>query len=502
MMPALESNIVILPLLIPLVAGLLALPLWRRPRLQAGWSIGMMTLSFLVSLKLLFMLWQTGTPIVFQSGDWPFPFGITFVSDWLSTFFLVMAQLVLVTGLIYAYGSSERVTTFPMFYTLFLALAVGVSGVFLTGDLFNLFVFAELLVITSTVLTASSDDRYGTEAAYKYFYVSQLAATFLLLGIGSLYVCYGTLNLADIGAHVAADPSPRLLMPAIGFLMAAFMVKSAVFPFHSWQPDIYSASPTAVGAMLSSVVAKVGVYGFLRMTTLLFVDQAPTLRAILIVLGVIGIVYGGLAALGTRHLKRMMAYSTLAQIGFILVAIGWGTPAALAAALVFTFNHSLIKAAMLMLSGYVANRAPARTGTLHSVMGLGKAMPLAGVLFFMSSLALSGVPPTNGFISKALVFRSGIGVEQYLSLAIIAAASVLTLIYTMRTFQHIWWQAPAENVAANLRTDKLWAPVILVSLIVILGVWANPLIAVAQQTSLWLADASQYIQLVSLALGG
>ena len=186
------------------------------------------------------------------------------------------------------------------------------------------------------------------------------------------------------------------------------MVKSAVFPFHFWQPDFHTAAPTAVSAMLSSVVVKLGVYGFLRMTTLLFLPQAATIRSLLLALGVVGVVFGGLSALGTHNAKRMLAYSTLAQVGFILVGIGWGTPLAIAAAIVFAFNHSLIKAGMLMLAGYVASRASVKSASFDVVTGVGRSIPAAGVLFFIGSLGLAGIPPTNGFISKMFLFRSGI----------------------------------------------------------------------------------------------
>ena len=195
------------------------------------------------------------------------------------------------------------------------------------------------------------------------------------------------------------------------------MIKSAVFPFHFWQPDFHTAAPTAVSAMLSSVVVKLGVYGFLRMTTLLFVAQAGPLRALLLVLGVVGVVFGGLSAIGTHNVKRMLAYSTLAQVGFILVAIGWGTPLALAAAVVFSFNHSLIKAAMLMLAGDVASHASVKSASFAIVTGVGRALPLAGVLFFVGSLALAGIPPTNGFVSKMMLFSSGLGAARLLGAA-------------------------------------------------------------------------------------
>ena len=228
------DTIVILPILIPLAGAMIALLLRGKRPLQAGLTLAAMLASFAVSCLILFVVWESGEPLVYQSGGWAAPFGISIVADMLAAVFVVMVQLVMVTGIIYALGSKDKVVTYPTFYMLFLLLAAGLTGTMLTGDLFNMYVFAELLVISGTVLTAVSDDKFGTEAAYKYFYISLLASFFMLLAIGCLYVSFGTLNMADLAAQVASEGERPLLWPAIGFLMAAFMVKSAVFPFHFW----------------------------------------------------------------------------------------------------------------------------------------------------------------------------------------------------------------------------------------------------------------------------
>jgi len=492
----LYDHLVLLPILIPLTGAATAILLCRKQHLQAACALVSMLLALTGSVWLMTEVWRNGQPAVFHSGGWPAPFGITLVGDMLSTVFVLMSQLVLTTGVVYAMGSKDSVVRYPAFYPLFLMLAVSLTGAMLTGDLFNMYVFAELLVISGTVLTAASDDRYGTEAAYKYFYISLMASFFMLLAIGSLYVCYGTLNMADLGKRISADAGQPLLLPAIGFLMATFMIKSAVFPFHFWQPDFHTAAPTSVSAMLSSVVVKLGVYGFLRMTTLLFVSQAPVIRLILVVLGIAGVIFGGLSAVGTHNVKRMLAYSTLAQIGFILIGIGWGTPLAIAAAIVFAFNHSLVKAAMLMLAGYVASRAPIKSAAFNIVTGVGKSIPAAGALFLIGSLGLAGIPPTNGFISKLLLFRSGIDTAEFGALLLMGLGSLLTLVYTNRAFQRIWWQEPSENAKIKPTGDRLLAPALLITLVLILGLWAEPLVQVARDTSLWLNSPDMYIQAV------
>jgi multicomponent Na+:H+ antiporter subunit D len=491
-----SNQIVLLPILIPLAGAFIILLLRSWKRWQARMALMIMLLSLASSSWLLYQVWLTDEAVIFQLGGWVAPFGITLVADYLAVFMVGMSQLVLLLGVAYAMGAKDTNTTYPTFYPFFLTLGVGLTGALLSGDFFNLFVFAELLVISGTILTAISDDRLGAEAAYKYFYISLLASAFLLLAIGSLYISYGSLNMADLAIRIQSNPGQPLLPFAIALLAATFMVKSAVFPFHFWQPDFHTASPTAVSAMLSSVVVKLGVYGFLRMTTLVFVDQSEELKLLLIGLGVVGVIFGGLSAIGTQNAKRMLAYSTLAQVGFILIGIGWGTPLSIAAALVFTFNHSLIKSALLMLAGSVASRSKVKSAAFKVVTGVGKSTPYAGVLFFIGSLALAGIPPTNGFINKYLIFESGIQSDAILVVILLALGGILTLIYTMRAFQRIWWHPLPDADQLKAYGDRLVAPSILILLVVALGLWAQPLIQCSQRTSTWLLDPQNYIQSV------
>ncbi len=503
-----SSSLAILPIVIPLTAAAAALLLRRNFRLQAAWAFGAMLTALAASAYLLWTVWSTGRPVIYQMGQWPAPFGITIAADLLSATMGAMVQLVFAFGFIYALGAKDKAVRHPTFYPLFLCLVAGLTGGMLTGDIFNLFVMVELIVISGTVLTAMSDDRYGPEAAYKYFLISTVASFSLLFGIGCLYISYGTLNMADLAARIAADQAPALLPAAIVFLAVTFMIKSAVVPFHFWQPDFHTASPTPVSAMLSSVVVKIGVYGFLRMTTLL-TPHADWLRALLVALGIVGIVFGGLGAAGTHNAKRMFAYSTLAQIGFIHVGVGWGTPLSLTAAIVFTFNHALIKSTLLMLSGYLASRAPVKTASFSVLRGTGKYAPLAGVLFFVGGMALAGIPPTNGFISKLTLFESGVQAARsgsvngtlayWVPLLLLGVSSIITLVYVFRALMKIWWEpfkpdAPEAKVKPS--GDSLLAPSLMIAACIALGIWAQPLLQLAQDASEWIRQPQAYVQAV------
>ena len=223
-----EQSLVLVPILLPLTGSAVALLLRRRRRIQAGWSLAIMLGSLASSGWLLARVWSSGEPVVLQVGGWPAPVGISLVGDLLSAMMVLMSQTVLSVGIVYALGSRDKVVRYPAFYPIFLTLAAGLTGALLTGDLFNLFVFAELLVFSGTILTAVSDDRLGVEAAFKYFLMSLLASAFLLLAIGSLYVSYGTLNMADLARRIAANPGEPLVPVAIGLLMATFLLKSGV----------------------------------------------------------------------------------------------------------------------------------------------------------------------------------------------------------------------------------------------------------------------------------
>ncbi|GIV83158.1 MAG: cation:proton antiporter [Candidatus Roseilinea sp.] len=503
-----SSSLAILPIVIPLTAAAVALLLRRNFRLQAAWAFGAMLTAFGSSAYLLWTVWSTGRPVVYQMGHWPAPFGITIVADLLSATMAVMVQLVFVFGFIYALGAKDRAVHHSTFYPLFLCLVTGLTGGMLTGDIFNLFVMVELIVISGTVLTAMSDDRYGPEAAYKYFLISTVASFCLLFGVGCLYISYGTLNMADLAARIATDQTPALLPAAIVFLAVTFMIKSAVVPFHFWQPDFHTASPTPVSAMLSSVVVKIGVYGFLRLTTLLM-PHADWPRTLLIALGIVGIVFGGLGAAGTHNAKRMFAYSTLAQIGFIHVGVGWATPLSLAAAVLFTFNHALVKSTMLMLSGYLASRAPVKTASFGVLRGTGKYAPLAGVLFFIGGMALAGVPPTNGFISKLTLFQSGVQAAQsgdvnetltyWVPLLLLGVSSIITLVYVFRALMKIWWEPfkpDSSDAKVKPSGDSLLAPGLMITTCLLLGIWAQPLLQLSQDTSAWIRQPQAYVQAV------
>lgn len=467
-------NEVIGPVLLPLAGAAAGLMLRRWPVLQRWFCFVVMVLALVSALALWQDVHRHETPRVLALGNWAAPFGIVLVADPLGAFMTLMSALVMTAGMGYALGCRDKCVRAPTFYPLFLTLAAGLHGGMLTGDLFNLFVFTELVVISGAALTALSDDENGVEASFKYFFISIVAGVLLLLAAAGMYATHGTLNVADLGGRIAESGRTGLTGIALVCLAAYCFVKSAVVPFHFWQPDFHTAAPTPVHAVLSSVVVKLGIVWLLRLTTLLEPAAAGTWQSLLIVLGVTGVFFGGLGAVGTYDAKRMLAYSTMGQLGFILVAIGWGTTAALAAAVVYAFHHSLAKAAMLMLAGSVASRAPVKSARWEVVTGVGRVVPVAGVLFLLGGMALAGLPLTNGFVSKLLVFRSGMAAGDVVTVLVLAWGSIISLVYVGRAFQRIWWEELPAEAPRKKEGDRLWAPAVLIAMCVAFGVYARP----------------------------
>lgn len=439
---------------------------------------------------------------VYRMGGWQPPYGIVLTADLLSSIFAAMSSIVVTAGILYAVRCKDKCVTYPAFMPLFLCMGGALIGCFYTGDIFTLFVFLELMVLSSVVLVAISDNKLGLEAAIKYLMISASGTLFLLIGIAALYATFSTLNFADIARLLQTGERPLLAQAAAVMLVAVFLVKSAVFPFHFWQPDFHTTAPTPVHSVLSSVVVKVGVYGLLRMITLLFTEEAALINQMLMILGIIGIFFGSLGALRTYDAKRMLAYSTFGQIGFILLGIGWGNPIALIGAIVYAVNHAFIKSAMLMLVGVVSSRNTMKTAKIKYITGVGKPFALVGILYFLGGMALAGVPPLNGFISKLALVRGGIFTHSWLALGLAVSAGMITLLYVTRTYVLIFQQNPDENSAPLKEKgmgDSALAPFLLVSMCVLLGIFATPLIDVVTLAVAQMSDPLIYIRAV---LGG
>ncbi len=485
-----------------LVGAILTLITTRFNRLDRWIAFGAALSSWGCSVAVLIQVFG-GDIQTYRLGGYVPPFGIVLVVDRLAAIFAVMAASVLMAGFIYTIHCHDKCTSYPAFLPLFLFMHTGLMGTLITGDLFTFFVFMEIMVLSSVSLVAISDDHLGLEAAFKYLFISAIGSLLLLISISMLYASLGTLNMADM-ARLLISENPPLVRGAALMLTCASLLKSAVFPFHFWQPDFHTTAPTPVHAVLSSVVVKVGIYMILRIITLLFVEDAAAVREIFVILGVIGVFFGSFGALRTYNGKRLLAYSTIGQIGFILLGIGWGTPLGLVAAIVYAFNHAFVKSALLMVFGLVSSRTTPKSADFKDIGGAGRLMPpIIGVLWMLGGMALAGIPPLNGFISKLTVIQSGVDVGDFLPLFLVVFGGIITLTYVFRTWQHVFQQdTPALKLEIKSYGDGVLAPVLLISMCVLLGIYARPLIALAQLAVAQIQDPTHYINAVRLFVGG
>ncbi|MCC6804856.1 MAG: hypothetical protein IT319_18375 [Anaerolineae bacterium] len=494
-MEATQSALVLGPIIIPLIGAAVCMLASSYNRLQRIIALIAGIAASLCSIAVLAANFEPGGAgvQVYRLGGWLAPFGIVLVADRLAALLCVMSSLVIVAGLLYCLQCRDHSVTYPTFMPAFLCMSVGLHGSLYTGDIFTFFVFMELMVMSSVVMVAISDNMLGLEAAIKYIFISGIGSLLLLLGIAAMYTTFGTLNLAQIAQALSTGERPLLALPAAVMLICAFLVKSAVFPFHFWQPDFHTTAPTPLSAMLSSVVVKVGIYGIIRNNPLFLTQEASLIQNILIVLGVIGIFFGGLSALRTWNAKRMLAYSTLGQIGFILVAIGWGSELALVAAVIYIFNHAFIKSGLLMITGVIASMNEKHSANLKELTGAGKGMTALSILYLLGGLALAGIPPLNGFMSKVALVRGGSDVASWVVLGIVIGGGLLTLIYITRTWQLIFVKpALEEHAPAKHKGDGMLAPALLISVCIALGIFAAPLVDIAEQTVAQVMNPAAY----------
>lgn len=385
----------------------------------------------LLGLSLLAAVYKPSTGIlVYKVGGWIPPIGICLVLDGLTSFMLVTVNLVSFLVTIYSISYMEKYTDKWKFYTLFMLMLAGMNGIIITGDLFNLFVFLEIASIASYALVAFGTEQEELEASFKYAVMGSVASSFILLGIALLYSYTSTLNMADISRALDLKGiSPILSFIAVLFL-AGFGLKAALVPFHAWLPDAHPSAPAPISAMLSGIFIKtLGVYALCRIFfNILGVSQ--NILFIFIILGIISQIVGAILAIAQNDIKRMFAYSSISQIGYIIFALGIGTPLAILGGLFHLFNHAIFKALLFLDSGAIEYSTGSRN--LKSLGGLNSRLPVTASTSLIGSMSIAGIPPLNGFWSKLIIIIAAIQ-AGYFGFALIAVlVSIVTLAYYLK----------------------------------------------------------------------
>jgi multicomponent Na+:H+ antiporter subunit D len=442
-------NLLPLPVLLPLLGAALALAFRRSDRLQRAVSIAALAGVVVVAAVLV---WQTDAngPQVLWLGAWQEPLGISLVADRLSALMLLVSSVVTLLVLLFAIGQGHadsddevaRETPLSIFHPTYLVLTAGVANAFLAGDLFNLFVGFEILLFSSYVLITLGGSASRIHAGTTYVVVSLLSSALFLIGIAATYAATGTVNLAQLAIRIGGlDPGVALVLQLC--LLTAFAIKAAVFPMSAWLPDSYPTAPAPVTAVFAGLLTKVGVYAIIRTQTLLF-PESP-LTGLLLWAALLTMVIGILGAVSQSGLKRILSFTLVSHIGYMIFGIALSTEAGTAGAIFYVVHHILIQTSLFLITGLV-ERIGGST-SLHRLGGLAVASPLLATLFFVSAMNLSGVPPLSGFLAKIGLLDAGIAVGTPLAWVVVVggiATSLLTLYALSKVWSQAFWRPLAE----------------------------------------------------------
>ncbi len=497
------NSLIVLPILLPLLVGAACVVAWRYVAAQRILTLAGSIVYLAVSVVLLERVASEGIQAV-QKGDWIAPFGITLVADMFSAAMVATTGVVTLVIVVYSLGSMDRPREAWGYYPLFNILIMGVSGAFLTGDIFNLFVWFEVLLISSFVLLALGGERAQLEGAIKYVTLNLVASAFFLAAVGILYAMAGSLNMADLSQRLGSAADPGLVTTLAVLFLVAFGIKGAIFPLFFWLPASYHTPPVAVSAIFGGLLTKVGVYALIRVFTLLFLNNVDYTHTIILWVGAITMVTGVLGAVAQYEFRRLLSFHIVSQIGYMVMGLGFFTPLAMAGTVFFIVHNIFVKTNLFLVSG-VSHRIHG-TYDLKKLGGLYRAHPWVGMLFLLSALSLAGVPPLSGFFGKLVLVKAGLGIEQFVVVAAALGVSLLTLFSMTKIWAEAFWKPLPEGTETHApgagMGPMLGGIVTLAVLAVVMGVAAGPLFVLAQQAGEQLTNPAPYIEAVLRVRGG
>lgn len=439
----------ILQIIVPLMAAPICVAL-RHPRATWLWALIISWLCLAMSVALLQQVLATG-PISYELGDWAAPWGIEYRIDTLNAFVMVIVTAIGATVLPFAKASVEAEIPedrIYLFYTMLLLCLTGLLGITITGDAFNLFVFLEISSLSSYVLISMGSDRQALVAAYRYLILGTVGATFYIIGVGLMYMMTGTLNIADLSTLMPAVADTRTIQAALAFLTVGLCVKLALFPLHMWLPNAYAYAPSVVTVFLAATATKVAVYALIRVVFTIFGGVALLdviqVRDLLMGLAIIAMFTGSAVAIYQLNIKRMLAYSSIAQIGYMILGLSFDTVTGVTAGIVHLFNHALTKGSLFMAMGCVM--FVIGSVRLEDMSGLGKRMPITMAAFVAGGLSLIGVPLSAGFISKWYLILAALEQGWWPIAMLVVLSSLLAVIYVWRVVEVVYFRLPPDGV--------------------------------------------------------
>jgi multicomponent Na+:H+ antiporter subunit D len=482
------------PLLLPLMTAIAALLAWHTPVAQRRLGVAGAA-GLLVSAVLLFRTILLHGPQSTQIGDWPAPFGITLVADLMSGLLVVVAGIIGLAVTIYSLDDIDPERESFGYHPLLHVLMTGIVGAFLTGDLFNLYVWFEVMLIASFVLLALGGERPQLEGAVKYVTMNLVASALLLSAIAILYGLTGTLNMADLAGKLRSIPESGLLNAVALLFLTAFGVKAAIFPLFFWLPASYHTPPAVISALFAGLLTKVGVYAIIRVFTLLFIENLEFTHTLILVVAGLTMVTGVLGAVAQHEFRRLLSFQIISEVGYLLIGLGLFTRAGLSGTVYFLAHVMLAESALFFVSGLA--RKAGGSYDLERLGGLAIRYPVVAVLFLIPALSLVGIPPLSGLFAKLALVKAGLDVSQFLIVATALIVSLLTLYAMTKIWNEAFWApAQADLPRVVLGTPMLLSTGALAAMTVLMGLAAEPLFGIALQAADQLLTHDLYVAAV------
>ncbi len=510
------NTLLILPIIFPFVLGMVTLLTWRFSKTQelinlAG-SFVYMVIGFLLVREVL-----AGGILHVQAGSWIAPFGITLVAD---TFSAVMVMITCVMSFavsLYSVSSMKsgvrvqcdmvRKRRQFAYYPLLNIMYMGICGAFMTGDLFNMYVWFEVMLISSFILLSLDGTREQLEATFKYVTINLISSAFFLIGIGFVYGLTGSLNMADVAIKMQQVENQSLVTLVSMFFLICFGIKAAVFPLFFWLPASYHTPPISITAIFGAMLTKVGVYSLMRVFTLIFINDVGYTHTILLWIGGFTMLVGVLGAASQYDMRRLLSFHIISQIGYMIMGLALYTPLAIAGGVFYIIHNILAKGNLFLIAG-VVNRLRG-TYDIRKIGNLVTAYPLLAVLFLVSALALAGIPPLTGFWGKFYVVKAGLQSKEYLFVVVALVVGMLTLFSMIKIWNEAFWKKQPDNNPSydhcyqglfSKHNIFMTIPIIMMALsTIIIGFFPEPFFHIAERAASELLNPDIYIQTI---LGG
>ena len=488
--------LVILPILIPLAAGALSLLGRHSQRVQGALAVIGSIALVISAVALLLATWEQGH-IVSELGSWPAPFGIVLVSDLLAAIMVLLSAVTGAATAFYSLGTISIAHRKAGYFPLMHLLLAGVNGAFLTGDIFNLYVWFEVMLVASFSLLILGGERAQMEGAVKYVTLNLVSSALFLSAIGLLYGLVGTLNMADLSVKLAEHQDNPLVMVIAGLFLMAFGIKAGVFPLFFWLPASYHTPRIAVSSLFAALLTKVGVYALFRMFTLVFPLDSSALQPVVVFMAGATMLVGVLGAAAQFEIRRILSFHIISQIGYMVMALALYTPLALIGGIFYIIHHIIVKANLFLVAGLVFRLGGSYQ--LAELGGLYKRAPWLALLFLVPALALAGLPPLSGFFGKFVVIKAGVDVGSWALVAVALVVGLLTLYSMTKIWAEAFWKAAPEVDGANTLQPNLAMvlPVALLCMLTVaIGVNAEAVYQLSNAAATQLLDAGGYVDAV------